>query len=336
MSLDVLKASSVAGGESHQPAPFVIDGLFVHPPTKTLCSQVTGDDSTVLRAGILGGRARLVDHVKDFAPAEVALVTTSGSQFDDGTGFAVGTSVWATAVAIQHRPAAAISIVWVLGAVALEAAAAKPTQAAIATAVGGSEQARYVILGDIEFYRSADTVINTRVDHGRRPAYVQEGNKTTAEGKSDDQAATMGLVYGGFVDFPATLASIYAASAGDLIANCQAPAWEHGGEVGQLEYLPGVAGAGASASIALRPNVTNLNETVIAADGDDLTLTLALSAIGQVPANTRAPGSYTTRPVFKPGAKLSVELQTKTTAFTGGSGTLRLNLWKYVPAGRAS
>ena len=337
MSLDTSQAACVAGGETFDAQPLQIEGLFLLPPTKTISTQVTGNDSTVLRAGFTAGRARLIDSVQDFVPTEVGVVTTSGAQYSQSgvtPEFAVGNAVWATAVAIQHRNAAAISIVWVFGTLAALADAVAPTQDEIKTAVDGTDQGRYTVLGDILFVRTADTVVDHYVSNKRRVAYVDEANKTSVAGEQDDQDGTMGLRYWGHVDYTLHLPSVFAASAGDQVAKTEAPALPFGGLLGQLEYIPTVDAAGAGGDISLRPNVNNPGAAAaVAADGDDLQLLLATAILGTTTSNTRAPESYTTLPNFKPGATLSVELQAKPTAFTAGSGTLRQHVWEYIPSG---
>ena len=329
MALDAPYGSAFAGGEVHEPPPFSIEGLFPLPPTQTISTQATGTGATLLRVGLSEGRVRLPEFSHDFTAQEVT-VYTNAAQLTD---FASGYAVWCTAVAVQHRPAGSISIVHVIGTVAVVASVVKPTLAEIKTAIDGSNQTSYMILGDTLFYRSADLVVDHRVDYERRPAYVDEANKSGAYASQDDQAA-MGLEYWGAIDFYLDLTQAFAQTAGDQILKTEAPALPFGGLCGQLEYAPAKDAAGAGGDISLRPNVDNPGAAAaVAADGDDLQLLVAGAVVGTTTSNTRAPGSYTTDPYFKPGATISIELQAKPTAFTDGFGILKLHIWKCVPFG---
>lgn len=330
MSLDSQFAESLAGDQLYL-LPLMVLGLFPVPPVRTVSTQATGDDSTVLRAGITAGRVRIGDIVKDFTATESVVASSSGAQYADDTDFASGYALWATAVAVQHRPAGAISIVWVLGDVALLASAAKPSLERIEVEVNTD---RFVILGDVLFYRSADTVVDHRVDYERRPEFVEQTGKNGTDAAQDSQSS-MGLRYFGAIPLHVALASYSAATAGDILAQFEAPALPFGGLIGQLQYVPTIAGAGASASVTFRPNIKNPGVSAFTAHaGADLALAVAASAIGTTTSNARAPGSYTAPgPYFKPGATIGIELEAKSNTYSDGEGTLFIHIWECVPHG---
>jgi len=332
--LDAQNASAVAGGETHQPPPFVLEGLFVQPPTVTRSSQASGDDSTILRARVTPGRVRLVDHVLDESGGEYPIVVTSGSQYTDGTtGFALNAGVWATAIAIQHRPAAAISIVWVLGAVAsVAASAAKPTVAQIEAALdagapseaGGEQGRRWCILGDVLFTRAADQVVWHTVSNERRPAYVDEDNKTSTDlVEGDNSNGGLGERYWGYIDFPVALAGLSGVTPGQQGANIIAPALAFGGRFDNVEYIPSIAGAGASADITVKLTV---GATPAAVVGLDLQITLATSALGQNPSADTPTSDHE----FFAGEDIGLEVDAVANAFSAGEGIVRAHIYEYL------
>lgn len=325
MSLDVIQAALVAGGEPFLPVPFSVEGLCVRPPSQTNSSQVTGDDVTTLRGAYTSGRVRLVDYAKDFASGEENVIVSVGGQYDDGTGLANGYAVWGTLVAVQHRPAAAISLMWVMGSVALVASAVVPTVAEVQSAIGYSAgQTRYVILGDLLWHRSADTVITHRTSDERRPAYVDEANKTGLTLSQDDQAS-MNLKFFGIVPVAnITLATISAATAGNLVVDgLPLPKLPYGGKLGAIRYIPSVDAAGAGATVVLRPQVGGTALT-----GGDL----SLDENSDTPAVVSGDGSYTndSAAYFAPGDEIDIELESKANAFTAGSGLLVAEIWECV------
>jgi len=323
--LDVQNANVVAGGETNFPPPFVIEGLYPKPPVRIISTQATGAGATALRLGISGGRVRLVDHVNDFTDQEIAVLTTAAAAMTSGQ------AVWVAVVAFQHRPNANVNTIAIVGNAAAVADAAKVDVGAIESRLG--ENARFVLLGDVLFHRSADQVIDHRVDYSRRPAYVDEANKAQNVASQGAQAS-MGLRYIGSIQLAITLATLSAASAGDLVARFEAPATPFGGIVGKLEYVPIVNAAGAGAEADLRPNVINPGDsTPVEADGNDLEIRVATAVVGTTTSNDRDPLEYTTGPYFKPGATIAIELQDKSDTFSAGSGTLLVHLWECVPFG---
>ncbi len=321
MTFDVQNADRVVQGEIYTPPPIKIEGLQVLPPVATPNSQAAGDDSTVLRALLKGGRVKLFDTVLDRIDEEFAVITTSGAQYDDGTGFALGYAVWFTAVAVQHKVNAAINIMFIPGAVALEANAVVPTVAEIEAAIGDHEL--YAILGDIRYHRSADTVIDTQVTGVRRPAYVDDSKKTGVTLDSED-ATTMAKKFWGYVDLPVDLTDAFALGAGVLAFDgVPLPKLPLGGELGEFLAIPAVDGAGVGADMTFRLGLDGTPLT-----GNDLQLLLAASAVGQAP--TAGAGAYASTPSFKSGATLDVEVEAAATAFTAGMAILRVEIWEYV------
>lgn len=320
--MDVLLLALVAGGETFQPAPFDIEGLFLEPPIETLCSQTTGDAASVLRVRRSAGRVRCIDSVTDFNTTEDAVATSSGHAFqvgDAGTKLASGNAVWFAAVAVQHRPTGAVTVLYVPGAVAALASVAVPTQEAIQTFLG--DGVLFVILGDVLFYRSADTVIDVRISHERRPAYVNEDNKTGAVADQADQAS-LASEFCTYINVPADLTSISAvADDGTYIANMPLPNLPYGGYVKKWRYVPVVAGTGGGATNDVRLAIDGVDVT-----GATLTITEANTAIGQGVEDGSGLGANT----FKSGATLDIEVDSTATNFTGGSGFFQIEIWKYV------
>lgn len=324
MPLDVRNADHYQGSETHEPPRVSVIGLDVLPPSITLSSQLTGDGSTVLRLGHKPGRVRLGDYVKDFAGGEIAVITTSGAQYDDsGADLTAGNAVWATLVAVQHRKAASISLVVVVGSIAAVATAAKPTLAEIEAAIDGTNQSNWLICGDILFHRSGDTVITHRVTGERRPAYVQEANKTGLLLSQDDQSNQGYVPRGYYAVGVVDLAVASGATAGNnLITGLPLPAFPLGGRIGKIRYQPAAAAVGVGADAVLRPVVDGTALT-----GGDLTI----DATSDGPVAVTGDGSYATgSPDFKPGDVLSIELESKTATFSAGSGLLLVEIFEYV------
>lgn len=329
MSLDVQSAPIVAGGETHLPPPIYIEGLRLMPSIETLSSQITADGITKLYARLSAGRARIVDFATDFRTDEYTVVdfTTENRQYDqdtddDGTpdvDLSSGNAVWFAAVAVQHRPNGSVDILFVPGTIAAVASAAVPDQDTIEAYIGSNKS--YAILGDILFYRSADTTIKVRVNEERRAAYVDEDNKTGVTCAQDDQAS-LASEFLGFLNIPADLTSLSAvADAGTYINGIPLPNTPFGGYIKGWRYVPTVAGGGAGADI-------NVN---LALDGTDVTggnlnITLANSAIGQ------GVGDYSGLAAnkFVNGDTLDVEVISTPTNFTSGSGFFIVELWKYI------
>lgn len=325
MSIDILAALLVAGGSSFIAAPVVIDGCHVEPPTTTLSSQVTGDDTTTLYARITSGRVKLGDASIDLPGEEVRVGYQNGSQLDIGSDtLASGYAVWYTAIAIRHRKSSAIEVVWVNGSIAAVASAVVATEAEIRTALGLDDHTLIAILGDIRFHRSADTVIDVKTTGGRRPAYVETTKKTTV---TEDAASPDGMeeVDGGYIDIPVTLASAYALTAADLYAAIPAPRWAWGGLIYDAEYIGEVSGANSSAEMQLKLQIDGVEVT-----GSALALTLANTAIAAGGCSVAAAGISAAN-IFKPDSTIGLEVDSKTTAFTAGSGVVRCYLRKYVP-----
>lgn len=322
--MDVLLLALVAGGATFQPAPFDIEGLFLQPPIETLCSQTTGDGASTLRVRRSAGRVRCVDSVTDYNTTEDAVATSSGHAFqvnDTGTKLASGNAVWFTAVAVQHRPAGSVSILYVPGTVAALASAAVPTTTEVQDFLG--DGVVHVIIGDVLFYRSADTVIDVQISNERRPAYVHPDNKTGVVADQADQASLAGE-FCCFMDIPIELISTSAVSdAGLYIDGLALPNLPFGGYVKDWRYRPTKVGTNAGATNTLRLALDGVDMT-----GNDLTITLALSAIGQV---VNGDGSFSgSTNIFKSGATLDVKVVSSATDFTAGQGFLQVEIWKYV------
>ena len=323
--MDVILFALMAGGAPFQPPPFAVEGLYLEPSIETLCSQTTGDAATVLVIRRSAGRVRCVESVTDFLTDEDTIASSSGHAYqvnDTGTKLASGNAVWMTGVAIQHRPTGAVQIVYVPGAVAAVASAVYATQAEIQTWVDpDSIGVQFVILGDVLFYRSADTVITVRTTDERRPAYVQEDDKTGVTAAQDSQS-DLASEFCCFMNVPADLTSISAvADDGTYIANMPLPNLPFGGLIKGWRYVPVVAGAGGGATNDVRLAIDGVDVT-----GGTLTITEANTAIGQGVGDFSGLGANT----FLPGATLDIEVDTTATSFTGGSGFFQIEIWKYV------
>jgi hypothetical protein len=327
MSLDVVIASHVAGGESFFQAPVEVRGLYVEPPSETLSSQVTGDGTTTLRARYTGGRVRIFDRVKDFTGDEVNVAVQSGSQLDYGAGsLSSGNAIWFTLVATQHRVSGAIGLVWVPGAIAAVASVAKPTDDEIRSYLdlATSEQWTFVKLGSIRFYRSADTTIVHQTDSSERPSCVDTAKKTAA---TADAVATDGLEerFWGYIEIPITLASAFALAAGDLYAAPTAPWFPYGGKIVDWEYIGAVSGAGAGADMTMKLQIDGVEVT-----GSSIQLLLANTAVSAGGSKVGDAG-ITAAHIFKPKSVIGIEVDAKPTAFTAGSGVLRIAVMEFVP-----
>jgi hypothetical protein len=326
--IDVENSSFVAGGEPYVPPPIEIEGLELKPSTVTLCSQTTGDADTKLVLSYTGGRAKVFGVVKDFPAAEVIVVNTSGAQYEQGSGltlveFSSGMAVWFTLVAVQHSVSGAIGLVAVPGAIAAVASAVVPTFDEIKEALGLDDRATFGICGDIRFHRSADTTIDVATRRVRRPAYVEDTKKTSFLA---DQGAptTMGVRFFGHLTLPLDLAAASAKSAGQMVVDgLTLPYLPYGGYVGAPEYIGGVAGAGVGADLTFLLNIDGTPTT----GGGVLQLVLATTAIPAKVSGTAPTGAHK----FKSGATLDLELDVKTTVFSGGSGIVRVPVWEYVP-----
>lgn len=313
MSLDVVLAAAVCLGESHNPGPYLVEGVFVEPPTQTRSSQVTGTGTTTLRAAYTGGRLKLLDKVIDVAGAEATIVAQSSYMTS-------GQARWFALCAVQHRPNAAINLIWVPGTIAAVADAVVPTDAQIQAFLDLDEEGVYVICGDLRFHRSADTTIVHAAKDLRRPAYVQTADKTGILFDETDQS-TMGKVYGDHIDFQMGLVQMSGVSAGSMyIDGASFPRWPFGGEIAGLEYVAAVNATGSGATQDLIVNIDGTPTT-----GGTLTLTLA-NAVVPVPVTSTITGANK----FKCGDGLDIEVDNAGTDFTAGSGTLRVKLNKYV------
>lgn len=320
--LDCLLLSLFIGSEPFQPPPFDIEGLELEPSIETLSSQVTGDGASTLIVRRSAGKIRCVLSTTEFATTEDVVATSSGHAYnvnDAGTKLASGNAVWFTGIAVQHAPTGAVGIMYVPGAVAAVASAVVATQAQIQAVVG--DGVVWVIIGDVCFYRSADTVISTRVDRSRRPSYVLEANKTAVVYKQDD-TSDMASEFACYVMVYVDYTSISAvADDGTYINGMLLPKFPFGGYIKGWRNVPVVAGVGAGAS-----NVIRLAIDGVDCVGGDLTITEANTAIGQGVEDV----AFTSANSFLPGASLDVEVDTTATSFTGGSGMLQIEIWKYV------
>lgn len=313
MTFDVENAAHVAGGEAAPVLPILIDGLEPEPAILTLSSQAMGDDDTVLVARHTGGRVRIFGRVKEFAPSEQTVVATDGSAY-----LAVGQAVWFALVAFQRATGGAIALRWVPGSVAAVADAAKPTFDEIKKFLDLDERAPFAICGDIKFHRSADTVVDSSTETIRRPAYTFVERKTGYERTQ----ANLGERFWGFVDLPVDLTALSGLNAGDLyVDGAKLPDLPYGGRIGWVQYLGEVAGAGAGADLTIKPHIDG---TVVTTDG--LQLTLTNTALPSTVDSAEITGANT----FKPGATVDLELDVKGTAFTGGSGVVRLAIYEYI------
>jgi hypothetical protein len=316
MSFDVETAPLVAGGEVVPLKPVELEGLHASPPIATRSSQAAGAGATVLVAKRLGGRARVFGHVRDFQAAENTVISQNNY-------LTLGQAVWFALVVVQHRNAGAVSLLWVPGTVAAVASAAKPTLAQIKTFLDLDDgEATLGICGDIRFHRSADTVIDVMTTPKRRPAYTDDSQKTSYEADAATKSSLV-LEPRGFVDFHANLVSLSAVTPGNLaIDGSDLPAFPYGGKITKFQYLQGQAPTGAGASIQL---ALQFDGVLVA--GSQLALTLANTALGQPPVEATPSSAFDFL-----GHELDLEVDTVTTAFTGGAGTLRVYVSEYVPA----
>jgi hypothetical protein len=309
---DVQTAGAVAGGEAVTPLPISLEGLRVYPGVETPSSQVTGAGATVLAARYGGGRVRMPRSVRDFAPAEVVIVS-------EDNYLALGEAVYATAVGVQHRNAGGTSVLFVLGAIAALADAVAPTVAEIKEALGLDDYATVAVCGDVRFHRSADTVIDVAVTDKRRPAYIDDGLKTGLILDPADQSA-MGGVPAGHIDFPVDLTGYSGVGAGNLaVDGAKFPSFPFGGTIDTLEYIPGLDGV--AGDITLKAAIDGTEVT-----GSDLNLLVANTGLGDaIPTS-----SPTAANSFKPGDGLDIEVDAVGTSFTAGSGILRVHLSRYT------
>lgn len=330
MILDLLLAATFLGGVTTPAVPIEVSGLHVMPPTEALSTQATGTGATVLRAAYSGGRVRFGGKVVDFTGDEVIVSTTSAqfAQFEDGAtvrSFTSGNAVWFTLVAVQTKINGAVRLVWVPGNIAAVANAVVATQAEIRSFLELDDvSANLVVLGDIRFYRSADQVVQVMTSAGRRPAYVYESDKstTTQDANSPDG---MEEVFWGYLEVPITYASAYALNAGEIYAAPTLPPLPYGGKIRDWEVIGAVSGAGAGADMTLKLQIDSVEVT-----GSSIQLLLAGTAIAAGGAKINDAG-ISANNVFKPGSTLGIEVDAKPTAFTAGSGSIRIQVWQFVP-----
>lgn len=318
MTFDVRQAAAIAQGEIWTPPPIDLEGVNLNPPSATLSSQVTGDDVTTLRAACTGGRVKIFSQVKDFAAAEENVHVSQGAQY-----LAVGEAGWFAKVFVQHRPNGNISTVYVPAAVALVTSAVKTTDAEIVAFLGLDSGGTYVIAGDIRYHRSADTVIVTRVEDVRRPAYVDDGDKT---GVAADQADTsnLGEKFWGYLDFPLDLTTAFGLGAAAFaIDGAALPSFPYGGRVGAIEYIAGFPGAGAGGDITLLAGIDDGTSSTPVTGGE---MQLLLAAVG-VPGLVTG-GTPTAADTFNQGDLLDIEVDAAATAYTAGSGTVRVPIYE--------
>lgn len=330
MIMDLILAAAFLGGESFERVPFEVHGLEVLPPTETLSSQVTGTGATVLRAKYTGGRIRFGEKVYDFTGDEVVVSTTAAqfAQYADGAvsvSFSSGNAVWFSLVAVQHKVNGAVNLVWVPGTIAAAASAVVATQAEILEFLGlTGEAANVLVLGDIRFHRSADTAVQVKTTGGRRPAYVLESNKTTTTENANDPEG-MEERFWGWLEVPITYASAFALNAGDIYAAPTLPPLPYGGKIRDWEVVGAVSGAGAGADMTLKLQIDSTEVT-----GSSIQLLLAGTAIAAGGVKV-ADAGISAANVFKPGSTLGIEVDAKPTAFTAGSGVIRIQIWEFVP-----
>ena len=319
MTFDVRQASAIAQGEVWTPPPIALEGMHVSPPSATLSSQLTGADVTTLRAACSGGRVKIFGRVRDLPAEEVTVgQSPAASQL-----LALGEAQWFAKVAVQHRPNGTIDVVYVPGTVALVADVARTTDAQIVAFLGLDTGGTYVICGDIRYHRSADTVIQTMVSDLRRPAYVDDGDKTGVAADQAD-ASNLGDRFWGYLDFPLDLTEMSGIAPGSFIVDGAAlPPFPFGGRVGAMQYVGGVAGAGVGADVTLRSSIDDGTAST-AVTGSDLQLLLAGTAI----PSTVAGGAPTAADRFAQGDLLDVEVDAVAVAFTAGSGTLRVAIFE--------
>ena len=309
---DVQTASAVAAGEVVTPLPISFEGLHVLPGVETPSSQVTGAGLTTLVARHSGGRARLPYASREFGPAESTIVASANF-------LQAGQAVYAAGVAVQHRNAGALSIIWVLGTVAALADAVAPTTAEIKAALQLDDYAIIGHIGDLRFHRSADEVIDVAASNLRRPAYLDESRKIGILLDPADPSA-LGAEPAGYVDIPVDLTGYSAVTAGDLaVDGATLPSFPFGGRIDKLEFLTGQAGV--AGDILLQAGIDGTEVT-----GSDLQLTAANTALGGAPPSS----TPTAARDFKPGQGLDIEVDTVTSAFTAGTGTLRVHVSKYT------
>lgn len=323
MAIDVLFLSLLAGCMSYQPPAFIIEGMEPGPSIETLSSQLTGDSDTTLVARRNGGRVRIGDVVADFSTSEDTLVTTTAAQYSQigvTAEFSAGNAVWFTEVAVQHRKGGAISIVWVPGEIAVAATATYVTAEEIKAYLGDNE--RFVILGDVRFHRSADTVVAVQRSLERRPAYVDDSKKT---GVTDSQAAqsSMSLEYRGTLDLFVDLTALSALGAGDIyIDDVDLPRYPFGGKLGKIQVVPFISGVGVAADKTIRVNVDG-----VALTGNDAQLLVADMVVG----NTEEFDATYSNPYFDAGSTLSLELEAENADFTAGMVMVKITIWECVP-----
>jgi|6_EtaG_2_1085325.scaffolds.fasta_scaffold00031_98 hypothetical protein len=318
MSLDVYNASMVAGGESSlSMPPLEVRGLEVIPAVETLSSQLTGDTDSVLTIAYKKGAVRMFGYVKEFQQTELTLISTSGEAH-----MTAGQAQWYTLCAVQHRNAGAISVIAVAGTIAAFASVAKLTFAEILAALGkGDADANVVILGDARFYRSADTVMEVAVDGDRRGWFVDEADKTMLGVKTTADVSTLNEVYGGFMDFPVDLTTLSGVTPGNLaVDGADLPKWPFGGTIQGLEYIGTVDGANSGADITLKAQIDGTAVT-----DSDLNLTLANTAV----PSTVDGSTPSANDSWAPGDGFDIEVDAVDTAFTAGSGIVRVHLGRY-------
>lgn len=324
MSFDVINSEHVAGGEPFVPAPLDVEGLFVEPPQLAQSEQLTGDDDTTFIARYTGGRVKIFGVVRDFPAAETTLVDTTTAQYAQGALlFTVGNAVWFTQVAVQHRAAGLVSILYVPGAIAALASAVVPTFAEIVTALGLGEGTHLVILGDIRYTRTSDTVIDVATSDARRPAYVDTDTKTGYTADVLDPTS-LGERFWGYVDLPLDLTTAYNLGAGVLaVDSYPLPQLPYGGRIGRMKYVSAVAAVGAGGDITL---LTGIDGTPVT----DSTYQLLVAAL-PVPSTVGFGGTPSAADTFKPGDGLDIEVDAAATAYTAGSGVIKVEIFEFVP-----
>ena len=270
--LDCLLFALVACSVGYQPPPFQVDGIRLEPSIETLPSQVTGDGASTLIVRRTAGRIRCLESVTDFATDEDTVAVSSGHAYqvnDTGTKLASGNAVWFTAVALQHRPAGAVEIVYVPGAVAAVADSVVPTQAQIKARLDPENaNVLYVIIGDVRFYRSADTSVVVSISELRRPAWVYEANKTGVV-FAQNSNTSLASRFLGYMDIPIELISTSAvADGGTYIDGIELPNTQFGGYVKNWSYFPTKAGVGLQPSCIKTQTHMGLFEGHMATSGE--------------------------------------------------------------------
>ena len=317
MSFDVPQSGAIAQGEVWTPPPIALEGMHVNPPSVALSTQVTGDDVTTLRAACTGGRVKIYGRVRDLIAEEVAVAVSQGGNY-----LVAGEAVWFAKVAVQHTPNGAIDVVYVPGAIAVVANVAKTTDAEIIAFLDLGDDGTYVICGDIRFHRSADTVIDSQVSDTRRPAYVDQDDKTELLADQTDNS-NLGERFWGYLDFAIDLTTAHGLGAGVLMVDsAELPSFPFGGRLGAMKYIGAVAAAGVGADIDLRLGI----------DGTPVTggiLNLLLAGCG-VPSTVAEGAEPTALADFNQGDGLDIEVDEAATAFTAGSGTIRVGIYEKV------